>query len=294
MAGMWYSDEGVRDFKWISTSNNLCLLYPDALADQQDQSWCSLSPREAQAATDREATMRRDVVRLSGVEEGEGGVGGVDGRKGGAGRGRKGSGVGKERYGGRVDWREEEEEGDWRDGSRVRYSADEGEEGEERGTYMDKRRRLVSASEHKPTFPTTLSPPNTKPSLHPPNHHQPHPRSSNNRLHHPYPWRCGGLRMRRRGSRTSLTRSCTTSPTSSAVTPRVYGRFESPCAVTRYLNLSAVARRACLAKWPRRGRMEKVGYVPRHGTYMGGFGEAVVPLMQAAGECKVVVRAGWW
>ncbi|CAI5525998.1 unnamed protein product [Closterium sp. Naga37s-1] len=104
MAGMWYSDEGVRDFKRISTSNDLCSLYPDALADH----------------------VGRDVVRLRGLEEGEGGVGGVDGRKGGAGGGRKGIGVGKERYGGRVERREEEEEGDWRDGGRVGYSADEG------------------------------------------------------------------------------------------------------------------------------------------------------------------------
>ncbi|CAI5463157.1 unnamed protein product [Closterium sp. Yama58-4] len=282
MAGMWYSDEGVRDFKRISTSNDLCSLFPDALADQQDHAWRSLSPREAQAATDREATVGRDVVRLRGVEEGEGGVGGVDGRKGGVGGGRKGSGVGKERYGGRVERREEEEEGDWRDSGRVGYSADEGEEGEERGTYMGKRRRLLSASEHQTAKPHNPVPSHSKTKPSSTQSPPATPQQQQQQTALPIPMALWGFENAAPGFTDEFDEELHDITDIKRRENRVYGRFESPHAVTRYLNLSDAESRARLAKGPLGGRVEKVGYVPRHGTYMGDFGEAVVPLMQAA------------
>ncbi|CAI7859645.1 unnamed protein product, partial [Closterium sp. NIES-53] len=285
MAGMWYSDEGVRDFKRISTSNDLCSLFPDALADHQDRSWRSLSPREARAATHREATVGRDVVRLRGVEqEEEGVVGGVDGRKGGAGGGRKGSGVGKERYGGRVERKEEEEEGDWRDSGRVGYSADEGEEGEERGTHIDKRRRLLSASQQKPAKPHNPVPSHPKKTAYsatqsPPATPQ---QQQQQQQQAAAPVVLSGFENQAVGFTDEFDEELHDMTDIKRRENRVYGRFESAHAVARYLNLSDAASRARMAKGPKGGRVEKVGYVPRHNTYMGDFGEAVVPLMQAA------------
>ncbi|GJP47380.1 hypothetical protein CLOM_g6577 [Closterium sp. NIES-68] len=277
LTGMWYSDEGVRDFKRISTSNDLCSLFPDSIADHQDRSWRQLSALEAAAALNREATVGRNSGRVRGVEEEEE----EDGRKGGAGGGRKGSGVGKERMGGRVE-RAEEEEGDWRGGGGVGYSADradeEGEEGEERAGHAGKRRRLLATAEHKTAKPhksTSSHPKTTSPAAQ----SQSPPATQEQS---PPPARVSGFENQAPGFTDEFDEELHDITDIKRRERRVYGRFESPLAVARYLNLSDASSRARLAQGRPGGRVEKVGYVPKYGSYMGEFGEAVVPLMEGA------------